>query len=822
MKSWVQILSTPTADTPGTTLLVHFDDRRYFFGNIAEGTQRTCVQRKISITKVGDIFLTGTINWATTGGIIGMILTTADATSYSRLESIRQKDGKQKGGDTEKPWLNIHGGKNLTHLLATARRFVFRKGMPVYTDEFTLEEQAKRKDWEPTWSDDNIRVWAMVVAPEGQQKSPRKRSHDEISGDSPVAPKESLEALPDEQEDRDQQLRKSVVSSMFDSEWRMDALVTKKLSDIQMPAHLFVRDSNGRIKKYTGPLPGRDEKVPDIEVLLRNPWPAAMIEDLPPSTPSNTAVSYIIKNYPQRGKFDPKEAIRLGVKPGPDFRTLTNGGSITTKDGIVVTSEQVLGKSKEASSIAIIELPDSSYVEPLLAREEWTSTDLMNGLEVIVWILGPDVVHNLSLMKFMQDRSSVKHIVSSKDCCSNYLALESPAAAAINLHLLDAEHFPIPAYNNTVETATMGVDVPYERARVGTLIQMVPKVEFQDDKIVHYLDTNKVVEDASKEVLDLAAKARAEVTNEGYQAKLNELQKDIPSKDAEVISLGTGSALPSKYRNVSATLLRVPGYGSYLFDCGENTLGQLKRVFGKKLPEVLQDLKAIWISHLHADHHLGTAAVIKAWHEETSSDEPTANKRLVIASDFRMLDWLREYSQVENYGYERLKTVRMGLMHNALHEKFSRDMVKEFGLTSISACNVDHCHGSLAVVLDFPNGFRAAYSGDCRPSEEFSRLGKGATLLIHEATFDDELEMDALSKKHCTTSEALGVGKKMEARRILLTHFSQRYQKIPVMNEGTDQVAIVAFDYMRVKIEDFSKIAAFRPALLKLYDGKSE
>ncbi|KAI9050107.1 hypothetical protein LZ554_006250 [Drepanopeziza brunnea f. sp. 'monogermtubi'] len=98
---------------------------------------------------------------------------------------------------------------------------------------------------------------------------------------------------------------------------------------------------------------------------------------------------------------------------------------------------------------------------------------------------------------------------------------------------------------------------------------------------------------------------------------------------------------------------------------------------------------------------------------------------------------------------------------------------------------------------------------------------RDATLLIHEATFDDILLNDAIAKKHSTTSEALDIGRKMNARRILLTHFSQRYQKIPVMDkEGKDQVAIVAFDYMRCKIEDFAKLDAFKDALVKLYEDK--
>ena len=105
--------------------------------------------------------------------------------------------------------------------------------------------------------------------------------------------------------------------------------------------------------------------------------------------------------------------------------------------------------------------------------------------------------------------------------------------------------------------------------------------------------------------------------------------------------------------------------------------------------------------------------------------------------------------------------------------------------------------------------------------ENSPELERGATLLIHEATFDDELQGDAYAKKHSTTSEALQVGRDMGARRILLTHFSQRYQKIPMMDnaDGKDQVAIVAFDYMRIRIEDFAKVVAFRPALIKLYEN---
>ena len=53
---------------------------------------------------------------------------------------------------------------------------------------------------------------------------------------------------------------------------------------------------------------------------------------------------------------------------------------------------------------------------------------------------------------------------------------------------------------------------------------------------------------------------------------------------------------------------------------------------------------------------------------------------------------------------------------------------------------------------------------------------------MHEATFDDELKDEALAKKHSTTSEAIAVGVAMGARRVILTHFSKRYQNIPSLS----------------------------------------
>ena len=101
-------------------------------------------------------------------------------------------------------------------------------------------------------------------------------------------------------------------------------------------------------------------------------------------------------------------------------------------------------------------------------------------------------------------------------------------------------------------------------------------------------------------------------------AKTTEVPSQLQHAAASLCFLGTGSAMPSKHRNVSGIYLRCaaettdvsdPGRG-LLLDCGEGTLGQLRRAFGNRADECLRNLGAVWISHPHADHHLGLPALL--------------------------------------------------------------------------------------------------------------------------------------------------------------------------------------------------------------------
>lgn len=51
---------------------------------------------------------------------------------------------------------------------------------------------------------------------------------------------------------------------------------------------------------------------------------------------------------------------------------------------------------------------------------------------------------------------------------------------------------------------------------------------------------------------------------------------------------------------------------------------------------------------------------------------------------------------------------------------------------------------------------------------------------------------------HSTFSEAIEMGKQMNAEFTLLTHFSQRYSKIPLIDHNFTEKVGIAFDHMEV------------------------
>ena len=106
-------------------------------------------------------------------------------------------------------------------------------------------------------------------------------------------------------------------------------------------------------------------------------------------------------------------------------------------------------------------------------------------------------------------------------------------------------------------------------------------------------------------------------------------------------------------------------------------------------------------------------------------------------------------------------------------------------------------------------------------------------MLIHECTFENDKQKEAVEKSHSTVHEAITVASAMQAKNLLLTHFSQRYPKMFKLDEKdlkslSDVKVAMAFDSMRVGLDQFAEIHEQRLLISnvlgeeEIYENKDE
>jgi ribonuclease Z len=108
------------------------------------------------------------------------------------------------------------------------------------------------------------------------------------------------------------------------------------------------------------------------------------------------------------------------------------------------------------------------------------------------------------------------------------------------------------------------------------------------------------------------------------------------------------------------------------------------------------------------------------------------------------------------------------------------------------------------MVLGAPRpGRKIVYSGDTGPSELLVKLAEKADLLIHEATFEDELKERAMEDGHSTPSIAAETAKEAGVKRLVLTHISARYKDANVLLEQAKKIFVnteLAEDFLRLEL----------------------
>ncbi|MEJ1273087.1 elaC ribonuclease Z 2 [Cricetulus griseus] len=322
-----------------------------------------------------------------------------------------------------------------------------------------------------------------------------------------------------------------------------------------------------------------------------------------------------------------------------------------------------------------------------------------------------------------------------------------------------------------------------------------------------------------------------------FQERVQEYKKSVQESPApeekrsqypEIVFLGTGSAIPMKIRNVSSTLINISNAilecltkplllvtvfcspeKSVLLDCGEGTFGQLCRHYGQQIDRVLCNLTAVFVSHLHADHH--TESLGKPF------------QPLLVVAPTQLRPWLQQYHNqcqeiLHHISMIPAKCLQKGAeVFSPPIERLISLLLETCDLEEFQTCLVRHCKHAFGCALVHSSGWKVVYSGDTMPCEALVQMGKDANLLIHEATLEDGLEEEAVEKTHSTTSQAINVGMRMNAKFIMLNHFSQRYAKIPLFSPDFNEKVGIAFDHMKVCFEDFPTVPKLIPSLKALF-----
>jgi len=308
------------------------------------------------------------------------------------------------------------------------------------------------------------------------------------------------------------------------------------------------------------------------------------------------------------------------------------------------------------------------------------------------------------------------------------------------------------------------------------------------------------------------------------------LLKGCRLTDLEVIFLGTGGSIPTPKRALSAVAIRRKNE-LLLFDCGEGTQRQMIQAgvgFNRKTK--------IFITHMHGDHVLGLPGLLQTMSllDRTKDLEIYGPKGIrdfvdTIGRTVRFsLTFPVHVSEVESglifedkeYGVYAVQSnhIEPSLAYAFIEKmrpgRFKTEKAQELGVpegplwSKIQLGNsVQLPDGSTIepeMVLGHPrSGRKIVYTGDTGTSEDIADLAENADLLIHEATFEDELRERAIEDGHSTPSMAAQTAKKARVNWLVLTHISARYKDTGLLLEQAKKIfsnTKVAEDFMRLEL----------------------
>ena len=293
----------------------------------------------------------------------------------------------------------------------------------------------------------------------------------------------------------------------------------------------------------------------------------------------------------------------------------------------------------------------------------------------------------------------------------------------------------------------------------------------------------------------------------------------------EIIFLGTSGMHPTKERSLFSILFR-HNNENILIDCGEGTQRQLRMM---DIPST--KITKIFLTHLHGDHINGLPGLLQNLQANQYSKRleiygPEGLNKIINhvfgITGFRLnikvseikpgiifkdKDFYIEAKELEHsskiYGYSFVENDRRKINLNYL-KKFNlkkhvligdlqkgKDIIYENKKIKAKDATYVVKRKKLTIITD------TAYCDNC------TKLAKDSDLLICESTFSKELKDKAREYKHLTSEDAALIAKKSKSKKLILTHFSQRYPNVNILIKEAKKIfknTVEARDFMKVEI----------------------
>jgi ribonuclease Z len=278
--------------------------------------------------------------------------------------------------------------------------------------------------------------------------------------------------------------------------------------------------------------------------------------------------------------------------------------------------------------------------------------------------------------------------------------------------------------------------------------------------------------------------------------------------------LGASGAIPAYGRFTSSQYLNIQNR-HFLVDCGEAAQIQIA-----KTNISVQRINHIFISHLHGDHYLGLMGLLFSMHlnHRESDVHLYAHRGL----DEIILTQLKHSHSVLNYRLhfheltpgrneviyedEFLTVESFPLMHRLAcsgfvfrekpkprridKDRLPADMKLQYIAQLKQGKDIHDEQGHLLYknedfTLPPRPSLSYAYCSDTAFFPELARYIKDVDLLYHEATFMEEEREKATSTFHSTAADAARVAQMVNAKKLLIGHFSARYRELDaLLNEA--------------------------------------